>query len=48
MQCSGSEYNLTECEIGNDRVKTSHSFDVGVKCQPGRVHMVALIKLDGS
>ena len=35
--CSGSEYNLTECEIGNDRVRTSHSFDVGVKCQPGRV-----------
>ena len=35
VQCSGSEYNLTECEIRNDRVRTSHSFDVGVKCQPG-------------
>ena len=37
MECSGSEYNLTECEIGNEKVRTSHSFDVGVKCQPGRV-----------
>ena len=35
VQCSGSEYNLTECEIRNDRVRTSHSFDAGVKCQPG-------------
>ena len=39
MQCSGSEYNLTECEIRNDRDRTSHSFDVGVKCQPGRLHI---------
>ena len=41
VQCSGSEYNLTECEIRNDRDRTSHSFDVGVKCQPGRLQMVA-------
>ena len=38
VKCSGSEYNLTECEIRNDRDSTSHSFDVGVKCQPGRVY----------
>ena len=39
MQCSGSEYNLTECEIRNDSVnhiRTNHSSDVGVKCQPGK------------
>ena len=36
VQCSGSEYNLTDCEIRHGRVRTSHSFDVGVKCQPGR------------
>ena len=40
VQCSGSEYNLTECEIRNNRVQTSHVFDVGVKCQPGRVYGV--------
>ena len=40
VQCSGSEYNLTECEIRNDRVRTNHSIDVGVKCQPGRVDRV--------
>ena len=37
VQCSGSEYNLTECEIGNSGTRTTHSraLDVGVKCQPG-------------
>ena len=40
VQCSGSEYNLTECEIEEDRVRTSHVFDVGVKCQPGRVYII--------
>ena len=35
VQCSGSEYNLTECEIGNSGTRTAHSLDVGVKCQPG-------------
>ena len=42
VQCSGSEYNLTDCEIRNDSVnhiRTNHSFDVGVKCQPGKVHL---------
>ena len=35
--CSGSEYNLTECSIGNSGSSSSHSMDVGVKCQPGTV-----------
>ena len=40
VQCSGSEYNLTECEIRHDRIRIDHSFDVGVKCQPGRTRVV--------
>ena len=40
VQSSGSEYNLTECEIRHDRIRIDHSFDVGVKCQPGRAHTV--------
>ena len=47
VQCSGSEYNLTECEIQHDRVnhiRTNHSSDVGVKCQPGKVHVYLLEK----
>ncbi|CAI7997790.1 Neurotrypsin, partial [Geodia barretti] len=34
VQCSGSEYNLTECVIGSSGSGTSHSMDVGVQCQP--------------
>jgi hypothetical protein len=34
VQCSGSEYNLTECVIGSSGTGASHSMDVGVKCQP--------------
>ena len=41
VKCSGSEYNLTECETGNAGTSSSHSLDVGVKCQPG---MLAIIK----
>ena len=40
VQCSGSEYNVTECEIRHDRIRIDHSFDVGVKCQPGWFHTV--------
>ena len=32
VNCSGLEYGLTECETQNG---SSHSLDVGVKCQPG-------------
>ena len=35
VQCSGSEYNLTECATGNSEDGSDHSQDVGVKCQPG-------------
>ena len=37
MECSGSEYNLTECDVQNTGSTTSHSLDVGVKCQPGLI-----------
>ena len=32
--CSGTEYNLTDCEIAKN-TRTEHSEDVGVFCQPG-------------
>ena len=32
IKCSGLEYDVTDCETKND---SSHSLDVGVKCQPG-------------
>ena len=38
VKCSGSEYNVTECETGNLESSSSHSFDVGVKCQPGMLN----------
>ena len=31
--CSGTEYNLTDCQTGNETRQSSHSEDVGVKCQ---------------
>ena len=40
VECSGMEYNLTDCEtMNNGIIETSHSLDVGVKCQPG-IHAV--------
>ena len=35
VECSGMEYNLTDCKTMNSGIETSHSLDVGVKCQPG-------------
>ena len=35
VQCSGTEYHVTECETQNVEISSSHSLDVGVKCQPG-------------
>ena len=35
VNCSGSQYDLTECETENVENSSSHSLDVGVKCQPG-------------
>ena len=35
IRCSGLEYNVTECETQNVEISSSHSLDVGVKCQPG-------------
>ena len=41
VECSGSEYNLTECDVQNTGSTTSHSLDVGVKCQPGLILTVS-------
>ena len=35
--CSGSEYNLTDCETGNGTRQSSHEEDVGVKCNTSMV-----------
>ena len=35
VQCSGTEYKVTECKTANNTLQTAHSHDVGVKCQPG-------------
>ena len=37
VQCTGSEYSLTDCEIEESGRRTTHSLDVGVKCQPGTI-----------
>ena len=34
--CSGTEYILTDCRIGNRTRQSSHSEDVGVKCQTSK------------
>ena len=39
VECTGSEYILTDCQIDNSGMRTSHSLDVGVKCQPGSYNM---------
>ena len=35
VRCSGSEYDIAECETENVGINFNHSLDVGVKCQPG-------------
>ena len=35
VKCSGSEYDVAECTTKNAGINSSHSLDVGVKCQPG-------------
>ena len=51
VQCSGSEYILTDCELENTGIRSSHALDVGVKCQPGRdtlsICAIFLLKLHG-
>ena len=45
VECSGMEYNLTDCEtMNNGIIETSHSLDVGVKCQPG-IHAVNTLNI---
>ena len=34
--CSGTEYSLTDCQTRNKTRQSSHSEDVGVKCQTSK------------
>ena len=34
--CSGTEYNLTDCETGTGTRQSSHSEDLGVKCNTSK------------
>ena len=34
--CSGTEYNFTDCVIRDNTRQSSHSEDVGVKCQTSK------------
>ena len=34
--CSGTEYNFTDCQVGKGTTQSSHSEDVGVKCQTSK------------
>ena len=34
--CSGTEYTLTDCQTGTGTRQSSHSEDVGVKCQTSK------------
>ena len=45
VKCSGLEYNVTECETQAVGVNSSHSLDVGVKCQPGMLMHTILYSL---
>ena len=38
--CSGTEYDLTDCQTGNGTRQSSHSEDVGVKCQTSKLCVV--------
>ena len=49
--CSGREYNLTDCQVGKKTRQSSHSEDVGVKCQTSKDTMYTCMhvafKMDG-
>ena len=34
--CSGTEYNLTDCQTGSKTRQSSHAEDIGVKCQTSK------------
>ena len=34
--CTGTEYNLMDCQIGSGTRDSSHSDDVGVKCNTSK------------
>ena len=40
VKCAGFEYDVIKCETGNVGISSTHSFDVGVKCQPGMLTLL--------
>ena len=46
--CSGTEYNLTDCQVGKGTRQSSHSEGVGVKCQTSKdtMHTCMHLKLN--
>ena len=40
VKCVGFEYDVIECETWNVGISSTHSFDVGVKCQPGILSLI--------
>ena len=40
VKCSGIEYDVTECETQTAESSSSHSLDVGAKCQPGNYNVM--------
>ena len=40
VNCSGSEYDIGECETKSVGISSSHSLDVGVKCLPGIIYYI--------
>lgn len=40
VKCAGIEYDVIECETQNVGIISTHSFDVGVKCQPGMLTLL--------
>ena len=41
--CSGTEYDLMDCQTGNETRQSSHSEDVGVKCQTSKERLCTCI-----
>ena len=42
VQCSGSEYDLMDCNTTKIVMSTNHAEDVGVKCQPGKIYLCSM------
>ena len=45
--CSGTEYNLTDCQTGTGTRQSTHSDDVGVKCQTSK-YVLLYVAIDST